>query len=204
MIDIIASIYLLIWYIVITIITFTIALMLVRLIMNSLDVNPFTWPAMTTRRLSDPLINPVKRGLRTAGVPPKYAPLVTILLVILVGWFALQLVAGVLNTIAGVLLAAKTREIIAIIGYVLYGMLALYGLMIFIRIIFSWGKVSYANRVMRLLVNATDPLLVPLRRMIPPVGMFDISPIVAFIIVWLLQAAVQGTLLRGLPLRFLP
>jgi YggT family protein len=202
MLDAIASIYLLIWYIVICIITFTIVLMLLRIIMNSFDVNPFTWPAMTARRLSDPFIDPVKCGMRNVGVQPKYAPLITILLVILVGWFALQLLSGVLNTVAGVLLAVKASAIIAVIGYVLYGLLALYGLLIFIRIIFSWGAISHSNRVMRMLVNITDPLLVPLRRMIPPVGMFDISPIVAFIIVWLLQAAVQGTLLRGLPVRY--
>jgi uncharacterized protein YggT (Ycf19 family) len=33
--------------------------------------------------------------------------------------------------------------------------------------------------------------------MVPLVGGFDISPIVAFLIVWLLQGAVVGTLLRG-------
>ncbi|MBA3441706.1 MAG: YggT family protein [Pyrinomonadaceae bacterium] len=83
----------------------------------------------------------------------------------------------------------------------LYGLLAFYELLIFIRIIFSWGMVSEFNPMMRLLVRATDPLLVPLRRMIPPLGMFDISPIVAFFILWLFEGAVAGTLLRGLPLR---
>jgi YggT family protein len=90
----------------------------------------------------------------------------------------------------------------ATIGYVLYGLLALYFLLIIIRIVFSWGMVSYSNRIMRLLVNATEPLLGPLRRIVPPVGMFDISPIVAFIIVWIFQAAVAGTLLRGWQLNF--
>ncbi len=203
MIGVIGSIYYLILYLVIAVITFMIALMILRYILNRLDVNPFTWLAMTTRRLSDPFINPVKRGLRNAGVQPNYAPLVTIFIVILVGYFVVQLVEGLLNTVAGVSLAAASGAVIALIGYVLYGLLALYSLLIFIRIIFSWGSLTYANRIMRFLINATDPLLVPLRRTIPPVGMFDISPIVAFILLWLLQAAVAGTLLRGLPLRFI-
>jgi uncharacterized protein YggT (Ycf19 family) len=38
--------------------------------------------------------------------------------------------------------------------------------------------------------------------MIPPLGMMDISPIVAFIILWLFQAAIAGTLLRGFRLQF--
>lgn len=196
MIGVFGSIYFLIWYVVVVLITFTIVLMLVRYILNALDVNPFTWHAMMTRRLSDPLLNPVKRGMSKVGAPAKYAPLVTILLVILVGWFALSLVEGLLSTIAGVLVSAKAGNIIRVIGHLLYGLLSLYALMIFVRIIFSYGMLSYRNRIMRFLINATDPLLVPLRRMIPPVGMFDISPMVAFIIVWLLQAAIYGTLLR--------
>jgi len=43
---------------------------------------------------------------------------------------------------------------------------------------------------------------VPLRQMIPPLGMIDISPIVAFILIWLFQAAVAFTLLRNWPLAY--
>jgi YggT family protein len=69
-------------------------------------------------------------------------------------------------------------------------------MLILIRIIFSWGMVSVRNRVMRFLVWATDPLLVPLRRIIPPLGVFDISPLVAFLLIWLFQSAIAGTLMR--------
>ncbi|HEY5073971.1 MAG TPA: YggT family protein, partial [Pyrinomonadaceae bacterium] len=61
---------------------------------------------------------------------------------------------------------------------------------------------SYANRLVRFLFIITEPLLGPLRRTIPPMGMFDVSPIVAFIILWLCKAAVAGTLLRGWPVEF--
>lgn len=203
MFNVIVSIYLFIWYLIAAAITFTIALMLVRLLMNWMDVNPFTWAAITVRRLSDPLINPVRRALAGFGVQTRYAPLVTVLLVILVGYFMLMLATSVLNTVLGVLLAAQAKAVIAILGYLIYGLLAVYSLFIFIRIIFSWGMVSQRNRVMRFLTNITDPLLVPLRRMVPAVGVFDISPIVAFIIIWLFQAAVAATLLRGYPLGFI-
>ena len=136
------------------------------------------------------------------GVDPKYPPLVTILIAILLGWFVLQLVANVANTSAGLLLSSQRGAIAAMVGYLLYGSLALYSLLIFLRIIFSWVMVSYSNRLMRFLVNTTEPFMGPLRRMVPPVGRFDISPIVAFIILWLFQAAIAGTLLRGWPLAF--
>lgn len=200
---VIHSIYLFITYGITALIVATIVLMLLRLLMNYADVNPFNRSAMMVRRLSDPLVNPVRRSLVSFGVEPKIAPLITILLVILVGWFAVQLAASVLNTVAGVMLAVSRSSVVAIIGYLLYGLLAFYSLLIFIRIIFSWGMVSYANPLMRFLINATDPLLVPLRRMVPPLGMFDLSPIVAFIIIWLFQQAIAGTLLMGWPIRII-
>lgn len=196
-------IYALISYVVTTIIIVTVVLMILRLVVTYADVNPFNWLALTVRRFTDPLVGPIRRALVGFGVDPKFAPLITILLVILVGYFAIMLASSVLNTMAGVLYATERHAVAPLIGYVLYGLLALYSLLIFIRIIFSWGMVSYANPVMRFLVNTTDPLLVPLRRMIPPLAMFDLSPIIAFILIWLFQAAIAGTLLRGFPLQLI-
>ncbi len=163
--------YLFATWIVIAIITGIIILVLLRLIANYTDLNPFTWSALTIRRLTDPLITPVRRALAGFGVDPKYAPLVTILIAILVGWFGLQLVASLANTVAGVVLSLQGLAIVAIVGYVLYGLLAVYTLLIFIRIVFSWAMLSYSNRVMRFLVNTTEPLLGPLRRIIPLRGL---------------------------------
>ena len=84
-----------------------------------------------------------------------------------------------------------------LIGFIISGLISVYILFITIRIIFSWGMVSYTNRVMRFLVNVTEPLLGPLRRTIPPLGWIDISPLVAILILWLFQQAVAGTLLSG-------
>jgi YggT family protein len=199
---ILERLYWLVNWAVIAVIVSTVVLMLLRLIANQADLNPFSWSSLTLRRLTDPLIGPVRRALAGFGVDPKYAPLVTILIAILLGWFSLQLVSGIANTVAGVLTSIDRQAVVPIIGYVLYGLLSFYSLLIFLRIVFSWVMVSYSNRVMRLLVNATEPMLGPLRRIVPPVGTFDISPIVAFIVVWLLQAAVAGTLLQGLQITF--
>ncbi|HEU4479626.1 MAG TPA: YggT family protein [Pyrinomonadaceae bacterium] len=199
---IIGRIYLFVSWAVTLAILAIILVVILRLIANQVDLNPFGSASITLRRLTDPLVGPVRRALVGFGVDPKYAPLVTILIAILLGWFVLQLVANVANTSAGLLLSSQRGAIAAMVGYLLYGSLALYSLLIFMRIIFSWVMVSYSNRLMRFLVNTTEPLMGPLRRMVPPVGRFDISPIVAFIILWLFQAAIAGTLLRGWPLAF--
>ena len=200
--QIIGRVYLFVSWAVTLAILATILLVILRLIAIQVDLNPFGSPSITLRRLTDPLVGPVRRALMGFGVDPKYAPLVTILIAILLGWFVLQLVANVANTTAGLLLSSQRGAIAPMVGYLLYGSLALYSLLIFMRIIFSWVMVSYSNRLMRFLVNTTEPFMGPLRRMVPPVGRFDISPIVAFIILWLFQAAIAGTLLRGWQLAF--
>lgn len=174
-----------------------IVLMVVRLIVDAMDLNPFGWMSRTVHRLTNGMVVPVRGGLRNFGMDPKFAPLVTILLVILLGYFLLQLVATIATTVAGVLVSIQEGAVISILGFLLYGAISIYILLIIIRIVFSWGMVSYTNRIMRFLVDATEPLLGPLRRIIPPLGWIDISPIVAFIILWLFQAAIAGTLLRG-------
>lgn len=174
-----------------------ILLMILRLIGDAADLNPFAWTSRTLRRLTDVFVVPVRGSLRQVGVDPKFAPLVVILVSILLGYFLLQLLATLAMTLSGVISSAQSGSLILVLGFILYGLISIYILLIFMRIIFSWGMVSYTNRVMRFLVDTTEPLLAPLRHLIPPLGRFDISPIVAFLILWLFQAAIAGTLLRG-------
>ncbi|HET6972683.1 MAG TPA: YggT family protein, partial [Pyrinomonadaceae bacterium] len=91
----------------------------------------------------------------------------------------------------------RSGAVFRLIGFIISGLISIYILFITIRIIFSWGMISYTNRVMRFLVDVTEPLLGPLRRTIPPLGWIDISPLVAILILWLFQQAVGGTLLSG-------
>jgi len=174
-----------------------IVLMLVRLIANAADLNPFSWASRTIRRLSDTFVIPARRALMGLGVDPKFAPLIVILIAILLGWFFLWLTEEVKATLIGLIISFKAANPIMGLGYIIYGALSVYIVFIFMRIVFSWGMVSYSNRLMRFLVNTTEPLLGPLRRIIPPLGIMDISPIFAFIILWLFQQAIKGTLLRG-------
>ena len=193
------------WYLVVAAIIAMIVLMIVRFILNYADLNPFSQPVIFVRRLTDPFVNPVRRSLIGYGIQANGAPLVVVLLTILVGAFVWMLASGLLNTIAGCVYSMTSGNpggIVALLGYILYGLLALLALLIMIRIIFSWGRLDHHNRVMRFLMSATDPILMPLRQMLPPLGMLDISPIVAFIIIWLFQWAIVATLLRGWPLTF--
>lgn len=184
------------WAVQLIIVT-VILLMILRLVGDAADFNPFGWVSRTLRQLTDPFVVPVRGTLREVGIDPKFAPLVVILVSILLGYFLLQLMATIAMTATGVITSLQTGALISVLGFILYGLISFYILLLFMRIIFSWGRVSYSNRIMRFLVNTTEPLLSPLRRIIPPLGPLDISPIVAFLILWLFQAAIAGTLLRG-------
>jgi YggT family protein len=59
--------------------------------------------------------------------------------------------------------------------------------------ILSWLPIDrYGNPMVRLLDQITAPILEPLRRVIPPIGMMDVTPIVALIILQILQALIHN------------
>ena len=190
---------------VIAIIVAAIVLIVLRSVTNYMQVNPFSWTAINLRRATEPVLAPMRAVLIGFRLDPKAAPFIAVIMIIVTGYLIIQIASSVLNTIAGIIYALTSRELgapVAIIGYIIFGLLSLYILTVFVRIIFSWIGMSYANRLMRFVVVITEPLLAPLRRRIPPVGMFDVSAIVAFIILWACKVAVAGTLLKKWPVEF--
>ena len=65
---------------------------------------------------------------------------------------------------------------------------------VFGRVLLSWFPMRPDNPIVVILTEVTDPILKPLRRIIPSVGMIDLTPIVAL---FLLQF-IQGQLLRAI------
>ena len=65
------------------------------------------------------------------------------------------------------------------------------------RALLSWFPQDPFNPspIVVLLNRITDPILLPLRRFIPPIGMMDITPIVALVILQVLQAIIDNFLL---------
>jgi YggT family protein len=55
------------------------------------------------------------------------------------------------------------------------------------RALISWFAPSSDNPLVRILIEVTEPILAPLRRIIPLIGMIDITPIVAIFLLQLLQ-----------------
>jgi YggT family protein len=69
-----------------------------------------------------------------------------------------------------------------------------YTCMLFGRILGSWIPELQRTRFMMFIAFYTDPYLNLFRRIIPPLGMFDLSPIVAFLCLSLLEQGVKHVL----------
>jgi YggT family protein len=67
---------------------------------------------------------------------------------------------------------------------------------IIIRALLSWFSVSGAQPVLRLLVEITEPVLAPIRRVLPTAGMLDFSPLVALLLIQVISNILLGQLTR--------
>lgn len=63
-----------------------------------------------------------------------------------------------------------------------------YMLMLFVRILGSWIPELQGTRIMQFISFYTDPYLNLFRRIIPPFGMLDVSPIFAFLALSILES----------------
>jgi YggT family protein len=86
----------------------------------------------------------------------------------------------------------------------LYFALNLVWWLIIISVVASWlvafGVINTRNmtvyRILDMLNRATEPLYRPIRRIIPPMGGLDLSPIVVFVVIWFLQYTIQWASFR--------
>jgi YggT family protein len=58
-------------------------------------------------------------------------------------------------------------------------------LLVFGRVLFSWFDPSGSSSLSRMLIQTTEPLLAPVRRLLPPAGMFDFSALVVLVVLGL-------------------
>ena len=72
----------------------------------------------------------------------------------------------------------------------------LFEVALFARVILSWFPLQSGGamaKVNRFLIRVTDPVLEPVRRVLPRMGMFDLSPIIVFLV---LEIVVRGLILK--------
>jgi YggT family protein len=70
-------------------------------------------------------------------------------------------------------------------------------LAILARVLLSWIPLDRDNAVVRIVYEVTEPILGPIRRVLPPLGGLDLSPIVALVLIQVLQRVLL-TIIVGL------
>ena len=72
----------------------------------------------------------------------------------------------------------------------------LLNLAILARVLLSWVRVNPYHPAVELLYRITEPILAPLRRVIPSIGMVDLSPVIALILLQIIQEVLVA-IIRG-------
>ena len=92
------------------------------------------------------------------------------------------------------------------LALLVYKILDIYSWIIIASAILSWlvafGVINVRNQFIRMVVDflyrITEPVLRPVRRVLPNLGGIDISPIIVIIIIWFIQIVILPVLLRAL------
>jgi YggT family protein len=157
---------------------------------RSRRLNPFGAIGRFCRRRLDPLMLPVERRLVRSGLKPNNAPWWATLAVIVIGLVAIALVDLVTRVIAQGMFAARggPSMIVRVLALWTIGLLQI---ALFVRVITSWIQVSPYAWWVRWSYTLTEWFLAPLRRVLPPFGMVDLSPLVAYFALWIVEATIR-------------
>ncbi|MEQ1762189.1 MAG: YggT family protein [Pyrinomonadaceae bacterium] len=193
-----ATVYPIVWMILWGSFLVFLTFMVLRLIFNYADPNPFGTVGrfgFKIRKLTEKWVYPAARFLANFKVDTRLAPLVTLFIGLVFTYFTSNILYTTFIVVDGLSEGITTGNPKKFIGYVLYGLLSVLVLFIFIRFISQWfvfTRKTFLGFVMRV----TNPIMLPVQKLIPPIGMFDISAMIVLILIGLLQSVVLNIFVR--------
>ena len=194
-----ATVYPIVWMVLWGIFFVFLTFMILRLILNYADPNPFGKVGrfgFRIRKLTEKWVYPAARFLANFRVDTRLAPLVTLFIGLVFTYFASQIIGNAFFVIDGLSAGIATGNPKMFIGFVLYGLLSLLILFIFIRFLSQWF-VFARGTFLSFVMKVTNPIMLPVQKLIPPIGMFDISAMIVLILIGLLQSVVLNIFVRG-------
>lgn len=150
-------------------------------------INPFSRVARFFRQTVDPVIMPVERRIVRAGGVPSTAPWWALVMVVVAGIVVLSALQFLRDQVLMAALQAQ-RGPRGLVAVAVSWTFALLQIALVVRVIVSWTSVSPYSRWIRWSFVLTEPILRPLRAILPTLGMVDISPIVAYFVLQLLES----------------
>lgn len=156
-------------------------------------ISPFSRTARLIRRLTDPLLHPLEHRLLRSGGNPQSAPWWLLGAALVGGIVVVSLVEWLLRQLRRISFVAQSgpRGIAALLVSWGFGLLIA---ALVVRVIGSWLGAGRFTPWMRPFWWLTEWMLAPLRRVVPPFGPFDVTPIVAWLLLSVLRGLVLGFL----------
>lgn len=164
---------------------------LVDWLVRTRRLDPFGAIGRFTRRAIDPLFAPVTRAVLRRGGLPAHAPWYALGAAVIAGILILTVLAFIRDQLVIAAFAAahgSSGLVRLIVGWTF----AILQIALLVRVVSSWLGLSPYSRWIRWAVVITEPILAPLRRIVPTIGIFDITPIVAYFLLRVLESLVLG------------
>ena len=134
-------------------------------------------------RLTSPLVVPVRRVVPPLGRLDTATVLVAFIIQY-VTVFLLLIIVGQTAGIVPIAVTAVVKLVVLSINLFVYA--------IFIRVILSWVAQGAYNPATAIITTLTEPVLRPFRRVLPAMGGFDLSPILAIILLLAATIVING------------
>lgn len=174
-------------------------LLLLRLLFNYTDPNPFGKIGrlgFKIRKITEKFVYPAMRFLATYRIDTKLAPILSLLIGAVLTYFALQIIGSICFIIDGFITGIVAGSGKIITGFVLYTILSVLIFFIFVRVLSSWF-VFTRNTFMGFVIRVTDPIMRPVQKLIPTIGMIDISALIVLLVISFLQGFILRAFVTG-------
>jgi YggT family protein len=158
-------------------------------------ISPFTSLGRSLRAITDPIVRPVERRLVRMGGNPVNAGWWLVVIVAAGGVVFISLMGWAVDAFpaAASQAAGGPADMFRLIVQIAYN-IVFYA--IIVRVVASWLGYFQYTKWLRPVYAITDWIILPMRRIIPPMGMIDLSPFAALIALmflrWLLLKPLGG------------
>ena len=152
-------------------------------------VNLFGSLARFSRSRIDPILEPIERRVLAAGGNPVNAPLWALAAVVIGGILLISVLDFIRAEIIGLAFALQEGPG-GIFKLLVAWTFDFVRIAILVRVVSSWLPISPYSVWIRWAYAVSEPILKPLRQVIPSMGPIDITPIIAYFLLGFLQGAV--------------
>lgn len=154
-------------------------------------ISPFNAIARFCRSTVDPLIVPIERRVVRAGGTPASAPLWALVAVVVGGILLLTFLDFIRLQVARSIVASQGGSG-GIYHLLVSWTFTILKIALLVRVVSSWLPVSPYSVWVRWSYVLSEPILTPMRRIVPNLGGLDITPIIAYFLLSIVESLLHS------------